>query len=396
MALILALAILGGFERELSANAVKFTAHIEVTGFGKRSLEQAAIVQRLMKERVPNIRAVSPFVQAEGIARSKTFMDGAIVKGIVPEQDVAGVRNNMTEGAFAFSSPDAREVIIGAKMARKLGLGIGKKLTFYSTDNSTASMLRDSLQRLADASTNNNAPNRTFTESMMSQAVVEQFVVVGIYETGMSEYDDLYAYIPFARAAEAFRLPSGAASGFDVLVHDVATVQNTAKAIDSLFGYPFFPMTLYEKYNDIFAWIDLQKQPVPLVLGLITIVAVFNIVATLFMAVVQKMSSIGVLRAIGMPEKHITQIFLLQGLLIGGTGSLTGCGIALVLCMLQAKYKLIKLQGNIYFLSSIPIEFAWWHYAVVIGMSLSMSLVAAWIPARIGGKIPILKALRFQ
>jgi lipoprotein-releasing system permease protein len=340
---------------------------------------------------------VSEFVQAEGIARSKTFMDGAVVKGIMPEQDVSGIRGNMLEGKFAFSSPTAREVIIGAKMARKLGLGMGQKLTFYSTDNSTTSMVRDSLQLLANIQNNvKSAPNLTFTESMISQAVVEQFTIIGIYETGMSEYDDLYAYIPLRRAAELFRLPNDAASGFDVLVHDVSHVQNTAKSIDSLFGYPFFPMTLYEKYNDIFAWIDLQKQPVPLVLGLITIVAVFNIVATLLMAVVQKMSSIGVLRAIGMPEKHITQIFLLQGFLIGGAGSLLGCGAALVVCILQSHYKLIRLQGNIYFLSSIPIEFAWWHYALVLGVSICMSLVAAWIPARIGGRIPILKALRFQ
>lgn len=391
MALILALAILGGFERELSENAVKFTAHIEVTGFSKRPLEQASIVQRLMKDRIPNIRAVSSFVQAEGIARSKTFMDGVMIKGIVPTQDVSGIRNNMTEGVFAFTSTDAREVIIGAKMARKLGLSLGKKLTVYSTDNATSSRLLDSTSSPAS-----NTIPQSFTENMISQAVIEQFTIVGIYETGMSEYDDLYAYIPFAQAQKLFRLPEGAASGFDVLVHDITRVQATSKAIDSLFGYPFFPMTVYEKYNDIFAWIDLQKQPVPLVLGLITIVAVFNIIATLLMAVVQKMSSIGVLRAIGMPEKRITQIFLMQGVFLGGAGSIIGCFVALMLCILQAKYKLITLQGNIYFLSSLPIEFSWQHYALVIGTSLIMSLVAAWIPARIGGRIPILKALRFQ
>jgi lipoprotein-releasing system permease protein len=382
MALILALAVLGGFERELSANAVKFTAHIEVTGFGKRALEGSVDAMRIMQERIPNVRAVSRFVQAEGIVRSKTFMDGVMIKGIVPEQDVAGIRANMLEGRFAFSALDARETIIGKKLARKLGLELGGKLTVYSTDNVTAFQIRDSM--------------RSFTESMIAQAVVEQFTIIGFYETGMSEYDDLYVYVPFARAAQLFRMPSGAASGFDILVHDLARVRQTSMAIDSLFGYPFFPMTVYEKYNDIFAWIDLQKQPVPLVLGLITIVAVFNIIATLLMAVVQKMSSIGVLRAMGMPEREITRVFLLQGILIGGVGSVVGCLAALILCALQAKFKIIALQGSIYFLSAVPIEFSWQHYALVLGISLVMSIGAAWIPARIGGRIPILKALRFQ
>ncbi len=396
MALILALAILGGFERELSENAVKFTAHIEVTGFNKRTLAQAEIVRRLMKERVPNIRAVSAFVQAEGLARSKTFIDGVMIKGIVPESDVAGVRANMIAGTFAFSLPDAREVIIGAKMARKLGLGLGNKLTIYSTDNAgAAQILQQSQSSMRNLATNQDSL-RSYAETMLSQAVVEQFVVVGMFETGMSEYDDLYVYIPFKRAAQLFRLPDDAASGFDVLVHDIRLVQQSSAAIDSLFGYPFFPMTLYEKYNDIFAWIDLQKQPVPLVLGLITIVAVFNIIATLLMAVVQKMSSIGVLRAMGMAPKRITRIFLLQGVFIGGAGSIAGCSLALILCALQAHFHLIRLQGSIYFMSYLPIEFAWQHYALVIGLSIAMSLLAAWIPARIGGKIPILRALRFQ
>jgi lipoprotein-releasing system permease protein len=114
------------------------------------------------------------------------------------------------------------------------------------------------------------------------------------------------------------------------------------------------------------------------------------------MAVVQKMSSIGVLRAMGMPQSAITRVFLIQGILIGGVGSLVGCLAALIICALQAKYKIIALQGSIYFLSAVPIEFAWQHYALVIGISLVMSIGAAWIPARIGGRIPILKALRFQ
>jgi lipoprotein-releasing system permease protein len=395
MALILALAVLGGFERELSANAVKFTAHIEVTGFGKRPLSESALVMRQMKERIPNVRAVSCFVQAEGIARSKTFMDGVMVKGIVPEQDVAGIPSSMLEGKFAFSTPDAREAIIGGKLARKLGLSMGNKLTAYSTDNATSAQILDSANHSTNNSTNNSA-EQSFTERMITQAVVEQFTIVGVYETGMSEYDDLYVYVPFARAATLFRLPEGAASGFDILVYDLARVQQTSRAIDSTFGYPFFPMTVYEKYNDIFAWIDLQKQPVPLVLGLITIVAVFNIIATLLMAVVQKMSSIGVLRAMGMPQSGITRVFLVQGVMIGGVGSVLGCLTALTLCVLQAKYKIIALQGSIYFLSAVPIEFAWQHYALVIGVSLVMSVIAAWIPARIGGRIPVLKALRFQ
>lgn len=383
MALILALAILGGFERELNANAVKFTAHIEVRGFNKKILiKKASVLERIASQ--PNIRAVSAYIEAEGLARSKTFMDGVMVRGVETASDVGGIRDNMLTGNFSFSSPDAREIIIGSKLAQKLGLESGKKLVIYSTDQATA-------QTFAEGTNQTTTP-----ENALQNAVIEQFTIVGIYETGMSSFDELYVYIPFAKAATLFGVPDDAASGFDVLLQDITHIRDDAANLEKLLGYPFFLQTVYEKYNDIFAWIDLQKQPVPLVLGLITIVAAFNIVATLFMTVVQKMSSIGVLRALGMKRSAITRIFLMQGMILGTSASLTGCFVALCLCALQEKYHLIQLKGSIYFLSALPIEFAWQHYALVLGVSVSMSALAALIPSVIGGRIRILRALSFQ
>ncbi len=368
MALILALAILGGFERELRENAVKFTAHIEITGFGKRLLPNAERVLATLPEKVPNIRQISMFIAAEGIARSSSFMDGVLAKGIIPERDVTGIRSTMKEGVFAFSSGEAREIIIGKKLAQKLTLGLGKKMTLYS--------IRGDLRL--------NAP------------IVEQFTIVGIYETGMSEYDDLYVYVPFEAARTIFGIPKGATSGFDILVHDITAVKQTASAIEDVLGYPYFVQTIFELYDAMFAWIELQKQPVPIILGLISIVAVFNIVATLFMAVVQRISAIGILRTLGMNQRSIVAMFLYQGLSIGAFGTLTGCALGAILCWVQHDYKLIALKGEIYFLNAVPIEFSVWHYAVVAGVSIALSGFAALIPAVVGSKVRVLRALQFQ
>jgi lipoprotein-releasing system permease protein len=390
MALILALAILGGFERELRENAVKFTSHIEITGFNKRLLPQYDTVLTALRA-TPNVKQASAFIAAEAIARSATFMDGAQIRGIHTDtvsknptnQVLTGVRGNMIAGAFAFTTPDALEAVVGGKLARKLGLTLGKKLTLYS--------LRRNINESGEA-----ASNPIAAANPQQNAIVEQFRVVGIYETGMSEYDDLYIYVPFEAAAKAFHIPSGSASGFDVLVHDLSAVKQTAARIEETLGYPFFVMTLYDLYSSMFAWIELQKEPVPLILGLISIVAAFNIVATLFMAVVQKMPSIGVLRALGMKSRSIAVIFLAQGLAISGAGTLAGCALGATLCWIQHEYKVIALKGEIYFLSAVPIEFAAWHYLLVIGASLAFSAVAALIPAVVGARIPVLRALKFQ
>jgi lipoprotein-releasing system permease protein len=372
MALILALAILGGFERELRENVVKFTAHIEITGFGKRVLPEYKRVLGLLRA-TPNVEQASTFIASEAIARSATFMDGVQVRGIQSPSDMSGIRRTMTAGAFAFSSQAAREAVIGGKLARKLNLSVGKKLTLYALTNDSLALT---------------APDKA--------AIIEQFRIVGIYETGMSEYDDLYVYIPFEAASQVFHIPSGSASGFHVLVRDLSQVKLTAARIEETLGYPFFVLTLFDLYSAMFAWIELQKEPVPIVLGLISIVAVFNIVATLFMAVVQKTSSIGVLRALGMKRRAIASIFLLQGLAIGTAGTLAGCGLGAVLCWLQHTYHIIALKGEIYFINAVPIEFAAWHYALVIGASVACSALAALIPAFVGARIPVLRALKFQ
>jgi lipoprotein-releasing system permease protein len=377
MALILALAVLGGFERELREGVVKFTSHIEITGFGKRLLPDYMRVLGLLRS-TPNVKHATVFISAEAIARSATFMDGVQVRGIqsvTPDavEDVSGVQRTMTAGTFQFSSQAAQEAVIGGKLARKLGLAVGKKITLYAITNDSLAL---------------SAPDNA--------AIIEQFRIVGMYETGMSEYDDLYVYVPFQAAAQAFHVPDGAASGFNVLVHDVSSVKSTATRIEETLGYPFFVLTLFELYGPMFAWIELQKEPVPIVLGLISIVAVFNIVATLFMAVVQKTSSIGVLRALGMKRRAIAGIFLAQGVTIGTAGTLLGCGLGGLLCWLQHTYKIIALKGEIYFLSAVPIEFATWHYLLVIGASVVCSALAALIPALVGARIPVLRALKFQ
>jgi lipoprotein-releasing system permease protein len=372
IALIIALAVLAGFERELRENAVKFTAHIEITGFNKRLLPNSdGTLQTIL--RTANVRQASPFIAAEAIARSSSFMDGVQVRGIEPTSDVSGVRSAMQQGQFAFSASDGsepvREVIIGTKLANNLGLALGKKLTLYS--------IRGEL-------------------SAGNPPIVEQFRIVGLYETGMSQYDDVYIYIPLATAASIFGVPDGAASGYDILVHDISLVKTTAEQLESALGYPFFVMTVFELYDSMFAWIELQKEPVPLILALISIVAVFNIVATLFMAVVQKMHSIGILRALGMKSRQILRIFLLQGVVLCSAGTVLGCAIAAVLCWVQHTYHVIALQGEIYFLSAVPIEFSVWHYVIVLCVSIASGALAALIPAWIGSRIPLLRALTFQ
>lgn len=369
MALIISLAVLDGFERELRENSVKFTSHIQVQTFGRQDIENYHRPLELLRTAVPNIAAVSMYVAREGIIRSSSFLDGVLVKGIYPKNDISGLRENIVRGNFDFGSDNAYEIIIGEKLARRLNVDTGGKVVIYSI---------------------------TGEPSLTNPPIVEEFRVKGIYATGMTAYDDLYVYIPFVTAADLFSLPPDGATGFDILVRDISQLDTTSERIQDVLGYPYYPRTVYEMYGAMFAWIELQKKPIPIILGLISIVAVFNVVATLLMLVVEKIPSIGVLRALGMKRSGILRIFLSQGLTFGAVGTLSGCLLGFLACWLQATYKIISLKGEIYFLDAVPIEFALWHYLVVIGVSMFFCFLATLIPSFIASRIRLLRALQFR
>ena len=140
-----------------------------------------------------------------------------------------------------------------------------------------------------------------------------QFRVTGIYESGMAEYDDVYAYTDMREAQILFQL-GDAVTGYDLHLSRVDSAAAVAERISDLLGYPHYARTVFESYRNLFSWIELQKKPIPIILGLIIIVATVNIIGTLLMMVLDKTREIGVLASLGATRWGITSIFLRQGL----------------------------------------------------------------------------------
>jgi lipoprotein-releasing system permease protein len=191
-------------------------------------------------------------------------------------------------------------------------------------------------------------------------------------------------------------MPDNSAASVDIMLYDINTAAYVSKKMNLSLGYPYYAYTVFDLHSAIFAWIELQKAPIPLVLGLISIVAVFNIVTILLITVVEKTHSIGILRALGMPRNNIIRIFIIQGLSIGLVGTLLGCGIGLTVGLIQQHYQIFKLHGEIYFLDTLPVRFEAWHFITVISVSLVLSFLATLIPAFIAARIQPIRAIRFK
>lgn len=222
-----------------------------------------------------------------------------------------------------------------------------------------------------------------------------KFRVVGIYETGMSEYDNAVAYTTLTSAQEFLHYPPKRVTGFSLLGKDINDSRQLTEKVNRTLRYPFYATSVYDIYQTIFAWIELQKKPIPIVLGLIIIVAAFNIVSTLLIMVIEKTRSVGVLKTVGATDTGIAQIFLTEGFTISLIGVLIGNVLGFSLSYIQQEFQLFKLQSSIYFMSSVPISIEWQQYLIVSVITIAISLAATIIPARVASRILPLKALKF-
>lgn len=370
MALIISLSVLDGFENALKSNAVKFTSHIKLKAFDSKPIENYPVVMKKIKDGNQEIVKIAPVIEKESLVSTKSYVEGIVVRGTLPKYDITDLKKNIIEGKFAFSSESSNEIIIGKRLANKLNVNISDEIVVYALQGEEL--------------------------TQMLTPEIEKFKVTGIYETGMVQYDDIFAYIPFKKALVLYNQSENSATSFDMILKDINQAKIVSERLNKQLGYPYYAFSVFDLHNAMFAWIELQKAPIPLVLGLISIVAVLNIITILLITVVEKTHSIGILSALGMSKKNIIKIFILQGVSIGIVGTLIGCAMGLAFGLVQQQFGIISLEGEIYFLDKLPVHFEAWHFAVVILTATLLSFLATLIPSFIASSIKPIKALRFK
>ncbi|HEY6952001.1 MAG TPA: ABC transporter permease, partial [Bacteroidota bacterium] len=300
--LIITLSILDGFEKTIKQNVVSFTADMQLFGFSNQVLPEPDRTIKQVLEHYPEITAMAPYVTREAMIRCDENIQGIVVKGVDPSNDISAAKTKVITGTYDLEDriSGIQTCILGKRLAEQLGAGIGSRVLLYGLGGTTISL---------------------------SQARIMNMEVRGIYETGMAEFDGTYVYVNIRNAQRLFQIGNNV-SGFDILVTDLGKLETLAHDIPAELGYPYYAQTMYRMHRNLFTWIELQKKPIPIILGLIIIVATVNIIGTLLMMVMEKASAIGILRALGLGRRKVVQIFLLQGVLIGVAGTILGDLIA--------------------------------------------------------------------
>jgi lipoprotein-releasing system permease protein len=371
-ALIIALSILKGFQNTITNKIVNFNSHIQITAFGGNLLPDYKIVLPYISNKIEgDFTSISPSLSRLAIISKGNIKDGVTIKGCIPGILSSELKKDIVEGSFNIDeNSDSPKIILGRKLANRLFVKPGDKINVFALKN-------------------NQIPSPDNFPS------IQKFTISGIFESGMSEFDDLYAYVNLKDAQNLFAVGDNI-NGYDIKLKDVSKIDSIANYLSDNLRYPHYVRTIYQSYRNIFTWIELQKKPVPIVLGLIIIVAVFNIIGTMLIVVLEKTSSIGTLKSLGATSKQIITIFIIQGVFLSCIGIIAGNLLSYIIMLAQLKFNIISLPTDIYLMSTVPIEMQLNTFLYVSGIAFVLSVISAIIPSYIASKIKVVNTLRFN
>jgi len=373
MALIIVLAVMSGFEKELKNRILGATAHVQVISLDGSIGDPFPLAARIRG--VQGVAAASPYVFSQVMISSGTAASGGVLRGVDPA--TAGQVTRLAQDIRIGSLADLTKkgpggmaaTILGKELASHLGVSVGDVIEIM-------------------------VPGGNVTPLGAFPRVV-RYVVAGLAESGMYEFDSTFAYVSFDEAGRLMGM-AGRATGIEVRVHDIYAAGDVAARIRTTLGYPYWAKDWAQTNRNLFSALKLEKTVMFIILVLIVFVAAFNIISTLIMVVTDKTREIGILRAMGMRAKSIRRVFFAQGLVIGVVGTVAGLVLGLAVSELIGAKRLIRLDPAVYFIDHLPVSTQVFDVTLIVLASLGVAAAATLYPARQAARLYPVEAIRHE
>jgi lipoprotein-releasing system permease protein len=377
MALIVVLSVMNGFQKEIRARILGVTPHLQVMSDSGQINDWPRVLEII--EQHPEVRAAAPYVNGQGMVSLNESVQGVMVRGILPdaEQRLTGLGDKMKKGKLSDLRAGEFNIVLGVDLARSLGAHVGDSVLLIT-------------------------PQGQITPAGMIPRL-KQFHVVGIFEIGMAPYDNALALIQLEDAQKLYRMGSSV-SGISGSLRNLDLAPQVAYELEDKLPKDTYATDWTRQNANYFSVVAMEKKMMFIILSLIVLVAAFNIVSTLVMAVTDKQADIAILRTLGASPKSIMQIFMVQGMLIGligmGVGVIGGVMLALnigtIVPFIEHLFGVQFLSKEFYYISELPSDLQKADVLVVAGMSFFISLIATLYPSWRAAKIQPAEALRYE
>ena len=342
--LILTMSIIKGFENVLENKLSSIDGLIRVQNIlGKPINEKDNLDSLLYSTDIPII--VSPYIRGTAMIRLGKYTEGIIIEGVskLPDRSYFDIEQ---------TSIDDNKIIIGKSLSDDLGIDIGDKVIINPLINS---------------------PDKF---NMQKFNLIE---VSGIFKSGMQEYDKTIAYVSINKAKKIFGMKSQV-SGY--VINSKEPLYEIIERLNNYIRYPYYLESWKERHRIIFDWINIQRLPIIIIFGLISLVAITNIMATISMIIREKNSQIGILMALGMKPNDIRKIFFYYGGTIGLAGCFFGSVAAYLFIIVQNRFKVISLPEDIYFMDYVPAVFDYSIFTFVLISTILISVISTIFPTK--------------
>ena len=383
---------MSGFSKDLRDKILGTNSHVVVSNMNRAMVENYDDIIKKVRS-VEGVIAAAPFIMNQVMLINGDRVSGVVVRGIDPgkEETVSDLGKNMVSGTVthlktksSFSGDikvrgkkNRAGIILGKELSRRLGVGVGDIVSMVSP------------------------VSRVTPVGLIPR--MKLFKVVGVFESGMYEYDANLSFILLKSAQKFFSMKNGV-SGIEVRVADIEQAGNIASVIQKELGFPYLVRDWMRMNRNLFSALKLEKIVMFIILILIIFVAAFNIVSTLFMLVMEKTREIAILKSMGASCSSIIKIYSYQGLVIGLVGTFLGCATGFVIVpnlneivsSIESIFGIVAFPSDVYYLDRLPSKIQYMDSFLIIIFSIVICLAASLYPAWRASKLDLVDGLRYE
>jgi lipoprotein-releasing system permease protein len=368
--MIISLAVLDGFQHEITTKVIGFGAHIQLNKYdNNNSFEPQPIKVKAdyLKElnNIPGVSKTSLYAIKAGILKTEDEVEGVILKGVSKNFEGDFFKKHLISGKLFNANSNVKNdsVIISKVLADKFNFKVNEKVIVYFIQN---------------------------------PARVRKFIIAGIYNTGLEDFDNKYLLCDVRHIQKLNNWDSTQFAGVEVSIKDFKNLDVITSQINEIIPADWIASSIVEQFPQLFDWLRLQDINVQVIIILMTLVAIVNMVTALIILILENTKLIGILKAFGMNNQQLQKVFLYQVAAIVGKGLLYGNISALALCFLQLKFHFIKLDETSYYIAYVPIQLNWSLIILVNLGTFIICTIALLVPSRLVAKISPIKAIRYN